>query len=368
MNEQGVRTKAWYCSDESMRGAKDLEFGVDVKWDIPLMEGYEFEFFKNYSWKASHTQGFFGLINLGMIRQLFNEPKSIIIVHGWHYFTHFFLIMLGKILGHTICIRNEMPQKQEVLKMGLKQTIKKFFLKYILFPRIHYFLYIGKQNYLLYKSYQLPEKRLVFCPYAIDNNRFNKQSHLLKTHISQIKDRLKIPVASRVILYTAKYIKKKNPLDLLSAFRKINIPDCWLIMVGEGKMRDDMEKFILENDLQQVVLTGFINQFSIPEYYAISDVFIMCSGAGESWGLSVNEAMNFNLPLILSDLTGCSDDLVNEGDNGFVFKTGDVEELAERIKWVLNENKLTWSIPSEKLVHKYSYAAILDNLRVSILQ
>jgi hypothetical protein len=58
MNEKGVKTKAWYCSDESIRGGHDKQFGVDVKWDIPLLEGYEAHFFKNYSWKPSHANGF----------------------------------------------------------------------------------------------------------------------------------------------------------------------------------------------------------------------------------------------------------------------------------------------------------------------
>ena len=64
MNAHGVKTKAWYCSDESIKGGLDVQFGVDVKWDIPLLEGYEYKFFKNQSWKPSHFNGFFGLINL----------------------------------------------------------------------------------------------------------------------------------------------------------------------------------------------------------------------------------------------------------------------------------------------------------------
>ena len=89
MNEHAVNTKAWYCSDESIKGGLDKQFGVDVKWDIPLLEGYAYRFFKNYSWKPSHANGFFGLINLGIITQLFKIPKSVIIVHGWNYLRTF---------------------------------------------------------------------------------------------------------------------------------------------------------------------------------------------------------------------------------------------------------------------------------------
>ena len=362
MNEQGVRTKAWYCSDEPIRGVLDREFGVEVKWDIPLLEGYEYAFFKNQSWRPSHTKGFFGLINFGMVRQLFREPKSIIVVHGWHYLTHFLILMLGKFKGHTICLRNETPLKQDVLKGGWKQAIKRNSLKYVLFPRIHYFMYIGTQNRLLYRSYGLPEERLVFCPYAIDNSRFKIQSTRHKQVIPQIKASLGVPEDSRVILFSGKYIDKKNPLDLLRAFMQVDVRDCWLIMIGEGELRSEMEAFISENRLSRVILTGFVNQSSIAEYYAIGDVFVMCSGVGETWGLSVNEAMNFNLPVILSDLAGCSDDLVKEGHNGFVFKTGDINELSEKLNQVLIHKNLSWSITSENLIEKFSYSAMLHNI------
>lgn len=364
MNEQRVKTKAWYCSDEPVRGVRDNEFGVNVKWDVPLLEGYEYRFFKNYSWKPSHANGFFGLINPGMIRQLFREPKSVVIVHGWHYCTLFLILMLGKLRGHTVCLRNETPQKQEALKKGWKQKVKKICLKQVVFPSVHYFLYIGTQNYLFYKNYALAEKRLIFCPYAIDNIRFKAESNRLKTCVSHIKNKMGLPAGSKVILFAAKYIDKKKPLDLLQAFKQMTTPDCWLIMVGEGKLRKEMEHFIQENKLERVILTGFINQASIAEYYAVSDVFVMCSSAGETWGLSVNEAMNFNLPLVISDLTGCSDDLVKEGQNGYIFQTGNVDELEAKLKQVLIEEKLNWNISSESLIEKYSYSTVTENIRM----
>ena len=47
LNNNGLKTKACYCSDFSIKGGYDREFGLNVKWDIPLLEGYEYKFFKN---------------------------------------------------------------------------------------------------------------------------------------------------------------------------------------------------------------------------------------------------------------------------------------------------------------------------------
>ncbi len=116
LNDKGIITEAWYGSDESIKGGMDKQFGIEVKWDIPLLQGYKYKFFKNYSWKPSHFNGFFGLMNFGMIKELFKRPKSVIIVHGWHYMSHLLIIFLGKLKGHTICLRCEMPFNQESLR------------------------------------------------------------------------------------------------------------------------------------------------------------------------------------------------------------------------------------------------------------
>ena len=362
MNEQGIKTDCWYCCDASIKGGFDQEFGRNIKWDIPLLDGYDSKFFKNNSWSPSPENGFFGLVNLSMIWNLFRIPKSTIIVHGWHYFTLFWVLMLGRLHGHTICLRCEMPYNQEVLKTGFKQQFKRFVLKHLLFPRINYFLYIGSQNRLFYKSFDIADERLVFCPYSVDNQRFEREYLALRPATETFRQQLGIPNADKIIIFSAKYIEKKRPLDILHAFVKLNSPNLWLIMVGEGELRTEMEAFIKAHSLQNVILTGFVNQSKIAEYYAIGDVFVLCSGLGETWGLSVNEAMNFNLPLVLSDLAGSTYDLVKQGINGCVFRTGDVNDLAQKLSEVLLQNKLTKTISSAAIVQEYSYETVTRNL------
>jgi glycosyltransferase involved in cell wall biosynthesis len=363
LNEQGIKTQAWYGSDESISGGMDRQFGTEVKWDIPLLQGYQYQFFKNYSWKPSHFNGFFGLINLGMVKMLFKIPKSVIVVHGWHYFSHFFIIMLGKMCGHTVCLRCELPENQQLMKIGFKQSVKHFLLRNIIFPRASFFLNIGTQNKLFYKSHGIEDDKIVFCPYSVDNDRFRQDESRLIMEIVSIRERLGIPEQDKVILYSGKYIKKKRPMDVINAFFKLNQPNCWLIMVGEGELRQEMEAKITEYKSTKVLLTGFVNQSQIAEYYAISDVFVMSSTVGETWGLSVNEAMNFNLPLVISDITGCSNDLVKEGANGYIYKTGDIQELSEKLNDILFNNKLTGSSTSKEIVDVYSYDTIAKNIR-----
>jgi glycosyltransferase involved in cell wall biosynthesis len=75
-----------------------------------------------------------------------------------------------------------------------------------------------------------------------------------------------------------------------------------------------------------------------------------------------NLTINFNFPMVLSDLTGCSDDLLVPGSNGYVFETGNVTELASRIKDVLVDNRLSGKLSSKMIINQFSYQTVLDNL------
>lgn len=321
----------WYCSDESIQGKMDKGFGKEVKWDIPLLDGYLSVFLKNRSWKPSIHKGFWGILNPSVIRMLYKQEKSVLVVHGWAYATNVMAIVFGRIFGHTVCLRSETPHNQELMKNKLVTFFKHIYLR-VLFLFVNKFLFIGKQNRMFYRSLGIQESKLVSVPYAVDNLRFRELCDA--TSREEARNILGLPPGKKIILYSGKYITKKRPIDLLKAFAAMgNTENALLVMVGDGACRPAMEKYITENSLQdKVVLTGFINQSRIPLYYRSANVFVMCSGLGETWGLSVNEAMNFGLPVIVSDTCGSAYDLVDNGINGAVFETGNINQLAALLK------------------------------------
>lgn len=182
----------------------------------------------------------------------------------------------------------------------------------------------------------------------------------------KLRAELGLPSNAFIVLFSGKYIAKKRPLDLLSALSKIQNERIFAVFVGEGELRSDMENFIRENNLERrVVLTGFVNQSVISLYYASADTFVLCSGK-EPWGLSTNEAMNFSLPIILSDQVGCADDLVEENKNGFTFRCGNVEDLAGKIKFLASmpeSERKKMGADSLQKIAAYSYEAIITGLQ-----
>ena len=353
-----------YFTDETINGALDKQFGIKVKWDIPLLQGYKYRFLKNNSWKPSMYNGFFGIINLELFSILRKKKRGgILIISGWRYFSSIYAILLGKLFGLKVCIRCDASLNQEILQGKLKLKLKKVVF-WCLFKVSNKFLYIGEQNKLFYKFYGVREKDLIYTPFAVENKRFQKD---YETHIKNkalIRTELQIPENKKVILYSGKYIYTKRPLDLLNAALTCKSQkDIFLIFMGEGELRLEMESFVQKNNMKNVLLTGFINQTELYKYFIAADLFVMCSGK-EPWGLVVNEALNFGLPVIASDLAGAHADLVDPAVNGYVYPGGDIKALAACIdKIVCGDLPLEIAKNrSLQIIKEFSNEKILENL------
>ena len=353
---------AWYCSTKGVEESHDREFGVAVKWDIPLLEGYTSEFLQNYGYGE---EGFWSLFNPAVLKRLRKETRAIVVVHGWNYATHLFTLLFARMFGHQVALHGETPLNQELRKTSKRRWWRNFFFRRVLFPRVDYFLYIGEQNRAFYKHYGVKDSKLIFTPYAIDNERFRHEAERLRSKKMKVREQWKVPVNKRVVLYSGKFIPKKKPLDLVYAATKLREEDCFFIFMGEGALRNEMEEVVAEHKLENVMLTGFVNQSKVSELYALADIFVMCSQDGETWGLSTNEAMNFGLPIIVSDLTGCCDDLVIEGVTGYSFLTGDVDDLVAKLEILLNlpeEEFESFRRAARTRVDSYSFRVICRNL------
>jgi glycosyltransferase involved in cell wall biosynthesis len=370
--EKGVDFRVLFCSKKGLERAIDVEFGVDIQWDVPLLDGYCYQFLKNYAWKES-LDGFFGLLNWDVIKEMRQAPKdSVVWIHGWNYATHLVTLFAAKYYGHRVFMRGDNAAVIEnSLPDSLKKRFKKRWLGGVIFPFIDTFLAVGKQNKAFFELMGVAENRITFAPHAIDNQRFMTFAAQKKSDKNAIRQSLGIPLSKKVIVCSGKYIDKKRPLDLLKAVTLLPNPDAvFLVFVGDGNLRSEMEQFIIDHNLREnVLLTGFVNQSQMPNYYLAADIYAMCSGLHETWGLSTNEAMCFGLPLILADLVGCADDLVRK--NGAIYPSGDCAKLAENINCLINLSDAEFGEigqQSLKIIQDYSYEYIVKSIKEAALK
>ena len=353
--EPGIDLTVYYCSKEGLERMEDKGFGKDIAWDIPLLEGYKYKFLNNYS--MLHTVSFapFGLFNPGIISELKRGKFDALIVHGWNYLTYWLAFAAAFYLKLPLILRSEMHLNQELLKPKWKLFLKKFLLG-ALFRGASGFLAIGTENREFYRFYGADEKKIFMVPYSVDNERFMAENKKLKMEREGLREGLGISRDAKVILFAGKLIPKKRPLDLLKAYGKVTAADKALVFVGDGRLRGELESFAKERRLENVFFAGFKNQSEIAQFYALSDILVLPSVAGETWGLVVNEAMCFGLPVVVSDLCGCVADLLEDGRNGYKFRAGDIDSLVSAIDKVMQEGQLPgMGGESLRIIAKWSY-------------
>lgn len=359
-----INLTVFFCSDIGARSYYDIGFGRNIKWDIPVLEGYKYVFLKNHTFKSSSLDGFWGALNLGIINHLWKSPKGVVLVFGWNYATNVLAIFFGRLFGHKICMRSDTPITRDLTKKTLKRIIRTFVFRFILFPFIHFFLYIGKQNKAFYKKYGVREKQLIFSPFAVDNDRFSI-NNIIPFDKNALRIDLGLPIEKRVFLFSGKLIPIKQPMQLIRAFHHSNTLNSVLVFIGDGELRGEMETYIRHEKIENIYIHGFINQTDISKYYAAADIFVMCSKL-DAWGLSVNEAMNSNLPLLLSNRTCCVDDLLEEGKNGFSYQYDREDELTDRILYLSNLplDKLTsLGMYSGEIIKNYTFNVIIEGFK-----
>ena len=83
----GVDLKVFYTWSQAQQSVSDKEFGRKIVWDIPLLEGYDYEFIENVSNKPK--QQFRGLVNPGLIPAIENWHPDAVLVFGWNFSSHF---------------------------------------------------------------------------------------------------------------------------------------------------------------------------------------------------------------------------------------------------------------------------------------
>jgi glycosyltransferase involved in cell wall biosynthesis len=194
--------------------------------------------------------------------------------------------------------------------------------------------------------------------FAVDYDYFDKQVKYWQPKCIQSKQDLGIPDHAEVLLWVGKITPIKAPLlliDALAHLPKDRLDKLWLVVVGDGPLRNQMTTRINQVIPSQYYFAGFQNQSQLGRFYTIADSLIFPSIEGETWGLVVNEALQFGLRVIASDHPGSVRDLIQK-DPHQIFKSGNVKDLALALNkpW----KKLNPSYENHKHLPKPEHLAI----------
>lgn len=124
--------------------------------------------------------------------------------------------------------------------------------------------------------------------------------------------------------------------DILMRLAEYLNPSIGIYIVGDEPTQEfvDWKK---EKNLVHVHFVGFKEKKDLAEYYAAADLFTILS-RGDVWGLVVNEAMTYGLPIISSNLCIAGTELVKDGENGFVVDLEDFETLKKLFSELISDD------------------------------
>jgi glycosyltransferase involved in cell wall biosynthesis len=292
---------------------QDKDFNLAFEWDLPLLEGYDYEFNQK-------------------LKCILAFKPTAVLVYGWAYFSHMkTLLYFQKRI--PVLFRGDSTLLDP--KPGWLLLLRKVGLK-LIYKRVDFAYYVGSKNKAYFKSYGLTEKQLIYMPHSIDITRFSENR---KDDATKIRAVLGIKEEEIVILFTGKFIKKKGPGLLLKAFSKLDKAHIHLLFVGSGILEPVLKREAISCvNRSYIHFLPFQNQTQMPAVYQSCDLLCLPStGPGETWGLAINEAMAARKAILASDAAGAAYDLVSPS-NGATFMSNNLNDLFEKLE-ILTSNK-----------------------------
>jgi glycosyltransferase involved in cell wall biosynthesis len=350
---------AVFLSDHGVKPTLDPGFGRVIAFDVPLVEGYRSLFVRNRALRP-HTQTFFGAVNPGLASVVARERFDALWVHGYAQASNWIGFAAAGCLRIPFLIRGD---SQLLVQRPLPVRGARRLVLAALFRAASAVLYIGEQNRRFYEWFGVPDDKLFFAPYSIDNTFFAERAEAARANGRRGALRARIGAGPQdiVLLVVGKLMGFKRPLDVVGALARLD-RRAIAVFVGDGELRGAVEQELAASGARGIV-TGFVNQTDLPEWYAAGDVAVLASDF-EKWGLVVNEAMACGLPVVASDLVGCAPDLVRDGESGAVFRARDPEALAASLRLLIEQPALRMRLGegARQLVARYDVATAADGI------
>lgn len=306
--------RVFFLWDFGVSVRHDRDFGRAFTWDIDLLSGFESELVPNIA-RDPGTHHFGGLYNPDLRRRLRAWKPDAVLLFGYNYRSQLGLLLRPP---SPLIFRGDSHFLGRQPPAGLRGLALRW-----VYSQCAAVTYVGQANRAYFRALGVPDSRLHFAPHCVDEIRFT-QSPEVRATAHELRGRLGL-IGKKVVLFAGKLIPAKNPRGLLDAFLAVAPPDAVLVFVGDGIELDALRERAAG---APVHFLPFANQSEMPARYALADLFVLPSlGLHETWGLAVNEAMHLGVPCLVSDRVGCQQDLVTEGETGWVFPAAKPDAL-----------------------------------------
>jgi len=206
------------------------------------------------------------------------------------------------------------------------------------------------------KFYGIPENKITLIPNGVNTNKFKPDKK------KRIKFRKKFGVSQRdiVLLFVGRNLKRKGLKYVIKALHIIKNNKIKLVVCGG----DDKEHRNLVNKLKENKRVMFVGDVkNIDEYYVMADMFVFPTFY-EGFSFATLQAASSGLPVIATIANG-TEDLIENGKNGYLLKTRKPEVIANKIKLLVKNNNLRKKMSRrarEIAVKKFSWSVVAKQI------
>jgi glycosyltransferase involved in cell wall biosynthesis len=222
-------------------------------------------------------------------------------------------------------------KKNFVMKALYK--FRKKMIKRILVPWVDKFVGVSQETCdILEKIDGVPKEKIKYIPVGVDTDlfRFNKEGR------EETREKLNIANNNILLLYTGKINKDKGVDIIVKAFNSLEINrKIYLLLIGEGskEFKNELINLVGKEKKKDIIFYPFVPMPELSKYYSASDICVWDTAT-----ISFFEAMSCQRPIICRDTLALKERVAN--DNGLLFKTGNYIDLAEKIRYLAENDEL----------------------------
>jgi len=326
-----------YCSMQGADAGIDPEFGIEIRWDTPLLEGYPWVLIPNRSPHPGPGR-FFGLVNPGLWTLIRSKPFDAVVIYTGYMCASFWIAYFAaKSCGIPVLISSDSTSLHQREGKRWKTLLKPFIVGRV-YRYVDVLMAASRPVKDLAIQLGKPEGEIAIIRSGVDKDAW--QARLKLFDRDSVRASWNVPANALVVLYCAKLQPWKRPLDLLQAFARANVPGSYLVYAGEGPQRSVLECQAASLGIAgRVRVLGFVNDSQLPGAYKAADLFVLPSGY-DPCPLVVPEAMFSGLPVLMSDAVIGRLEMIDAGNSGYVYPCGHVDALADLLRKVLGEPAL----------------------------
>ena len=317
---------------------------------------FSYQVLPSWRWRAGKRSL---LVNHGLWAALDAARPQAILCGGYNYPASWESLWWARRRNVRFVLWTESNERDKRSERAAVEWLKRYFVS-----SCDAFVVPGKSSFAYLRTLGASEQVIFTAPNAVDNTFFATRAENTRAHATELREKLKLP--SRFILFVGRLVPEKGIFDLLEAYAKLESSlrsQVGLVFAGDGVSREDLAQQAQRINPGTVCFPGFAQREDLAGLYALAEVLVLPTHS-DTWGLVVNEAMACGLPIIVSNVAGCSADLVGEGWNGCVVPPQDSEKLSLAIDSVVRDAELRQRMSAHSLerIRNYSPEACADGL------